>query len=445
MRNGFLVTLLIFALFGCDSVIDKSNDVDKTNKYIVTSDIDNFWNAYDKITSTKDTIQQVKFLKELFLDKASEGQKGMITARNYTEQEYISSIINSSEFWKSIRKDTYQAKTLSKELELGIEKLSSIYPELKPAKIYFTIGVLRSNGTTLDNSVLIGSELAFANKNTPTEEFPEYLSHLRSFFDSEPSENIVFLNIHEYVHTQQKTTIGDNLLAQTVLEGVAEFVAEKALNIESPNPQIKFGRGNDAKIKAKFKVEMFSPYVYNWIWNSTDNEFGMRDLAYYVGYRICENYYNIATDKEKAIRDMIQLDYNNESELMEFVEKSGYFSKPLNTYKEKFESSRPSVLGLGVIQNKSINVKTNINTLTISFSQEMDSLNRGFELGSLGEDNVIRISDYIGFSDDGKSVSFKIEDLAPSKKYQIIVSSRFCNTDGVPLIPYLIEFQTADK
>jgi len=90
-------------------------------------------------------------------------------------------------------------------------------------------------------------------------------------------------------------------------------------------------------------------------------------------------------------------------------------------------------------------VKTNINTLTISFSQEMDSLNRGFELGSLGEDNVIRISDYIGFSDDGKSVSFKIEDLAPSKKYQIIVSSRFCNTDGVPLIPYLIEFQTADK
>ena len=189
MKKIILILIPIFALFGCEEKTDKSN------QNIITSDIDNFWNAYDKIITTKDTIQQTYFLKNLFLDKASKGQKSMIRARNYSEQEYIYSINNFPKFWSSIRYETYKAKTLCKELKLGIEKLKLLYPKLKPAKIYFTIGALRSNGTTLDNSVLIGSELAFANKNTPTEEFPKYLSHLRNFFDSEPSKNIVFLNL----------------------------------------------------------------------------------------------------------------------------------------------------------------------------------------------------------------------------------------------------------
>ena len=439
MKNIYLIVLLIFTLFGCNQ------KTDILNHNIITSDIDNFWNAYDKINATKDTIQQIKLLKTLFLDKASEGQKNMIQARNYSEKEYLNTINNFPKFWTSIRENTLKAKTIDKELSIGIDKLKSIYPQLKPAKIYFTIGALRSNGTTMDSLVLIGTELAFADKQTPTEEFPEYLSHLRSFFDSEPSENVVFLNIHEYIHTQQKTTIGNNLLAQTVLEGVAEFLAEKALNTKSPNPQIQFGKENDAKIKSKFELEMFSPNVYNWIWNSANNEFGMRDLAYYVGYKICEEYYNTSEDKQKAIEQMIQLDYNNENELIEFVEKSNYFSEPLKNYKEVFENKRPSVISLGEIKNGSLNVKTNIETLTINFSQQMDTRFRNFQLGSLGAESVIRIKEFIGFSKDGKSVSFGIEKLEPSKKYQIIVGSGFRNSEGIPLIPYLIEFNTTEK
>lgn len=439
MKTIYLLVLLIFTFLGC------SQKTDNLNPSIVTSDIDNFWNAYDKIKTTKDSIQKIELLKTLFLEKASEGQKKMIQARNYSEKEYLYTITNFPEFWTSIRKSTFKAKTINKEFEVGIEKLKSIYPQLKPAKIYFTVGALRSSGTTMESLVLIGSELAFTNKQTPTEEFPEYLSHLKNYFDTEPSKNLVFLNIHEYVHTQQKTTIGNNLLAQTVLEGVAEFLAEKALNTKSPNPQIQFGKKNDTKIKSKFELEMFSPNVYNWIWNSADNEFGMRDLAYYVGYKICEEYYNVSNDKQKAIEQMIELDYNNENKLIQFVEKSRYFSKPLKTYKEAFDNKRPSVISLGEIQNRSLNVNTNIQTLTINFSQQMDTRFRNFQLGSLGEENAIRIKEFVGFSKDGKSVSFGIEKLELSKKYQIIVGSGFRNTQGIPLIPYLIEFNTTEN
>ncbi len=438
MMNKLLTTLtFIVLLTNCQT--------QKQSPNIVTSDIKNFWEAYEKITSTQDSVLQYKYLDSLYLKKGTNGLKAIRQARNYTPQEYISAINNYPKFWTSVRENTLQADQYSFELEKGIDKLRELYPNLKPAKIYFTIGALRTSGTTLDSLVLIGSELAFANKETPTNEFPENLSHLRSYFDSEPSKNIVFLNIHEYVHTQQKTTIGNNLLAQTVLEGVAEFVAEKALETKSPNPQIEFGRNNDAKIKVKFEAEMFSPNLYNWIWNSSDNEFGIRDLAYYVGYKICEDYYNISTNKAKAIKEMIELDYNNENELIEFVEKSGYFNKPLNVFKEAFEKSRPKVESVDKIQNQSTNEQTDINVLTINFSQKMDTRFRNFQFGPLGEDNVIRIKDFRGFSEDGKSVSFGIEELKPSKKYQIVVGSGFRNIDGVPLIPYLIEFEMIEK
>jgi len=425
---------IVTTLIGCETEEPSSN--------IVTNDIANFWIAYDKITATQDSILQLKLIDSLYFQKGTDGLNAIRQARNYTSQDYIYAINSYPKFWNSIRENTLKAEQLSPELEKGIRKFKEIYPDTKPAKIYFTIGALRTNGTTMDSLVLIGSELALADKNTLTSEFPENLSHLRNYFDSEPSKNIVFLNIHEYVHTQQKTTIGNSLLAQTVIEGVAEFLAEKALEINSPNPQIEFGRKNDAKIKAKYTLEMFSPYLFNWIWNSADNEFEMRDLAYYVGYAICDSYYNNASDKTKAIKEMIELDYNNETDLIAFVEKSGYFDETLNTYKESFENSRPTVVAIEPFENKEQSVDPRINEITIVFSEPMNQGFRNFKYGPLGEDALMRIKNVVGWSEDGKSLTLEIEDLSPNNQYQITIGSGFRSLKSIPIKEYLIDFKT---
>jgi len=427
-----ILTILTFAVFLA------SCQTQKQNSNIVTSDIKNFWEAYDKITSTQDSTLQYQYLESLYLKKGTNGLVAIRQARNYTPQDFIYAINNYPNFWTSIRENTLKVSQYSQELEKGIKSLKEIYPEIKLAKIYFTIGALRTNGTTLDSLVLIGSELALANKKTPTNEFPENLSHLVSYFDSEPSKDIIFLNIHEYVHTQQKETIGNSLLSQTIMEGVAEFLAEIALDQKSPNPQIKFGYENENRVKQEYEKEMFSPNIYNWIMNNPNNEFGMRDLGYFIGYAICKKYYEQSSDKKLAVKEMIELDYNNENELIKFVENSEYFDKSLNSYKEAFEKSRPKVESVE-------DIETNIDVLTIHFSQNMDTRFRNFQFGPLGEEAVIRIKDFKGFSEDGKSVSFGIEKLEPSKKYQILVGSGFRNIDGVPLIPYLIEFETNKK
>jgi len=426
--------LLLFVVIGCKN--------DKSELSIISSDINNFWIAYDKIRSTEDTIQQNTYLQELFIEKGSIGQKAMIDARGYSNNEYLDAIRNYPEFWSSIRENTNKVNNYSKELEEGIERLRAVYPDLKDSKIYFTIGALRSGGTTMDSLVLIGSEIALADKTTPSFEFPEQLSHLVPYFENNPKENIIFLNIHEYVHTQQKTTIGKTLLAQTLIEGVAEFVATRALETNSPNPQIKFGKEHNERIKSEFSKEMFSPYLHNWIWNSPNNKFGMRDLAYYVGYAICEKYYHQEPNKDLAIKKMMELDFDNERDLIEFVNHSKYFGEPLDIYKKEFEESRPEVTTVEPFHKKSKDISPDIESLTIHFSDSMDTRFRNFEIGPLGKEHLIRFKEFHGFSKDKTALHFNIEPLEAAKTYQIIVGSGFRNSQGIPLKPYLIEFTT---
>jgi len=73
----------------------------------------------------------------------------------------------------------------------------------------------------------------------------------------------------------------------------------------------------------------------------------------------------------------------------------------------------------------------------------MDKRFRNFELGPLGEANLLKIKAFKGFSDDGYSASFDVV-LKPKNKYQLVIGSGFRNENGIPLKPYLIEFTTAD-
>ncbi len=312
---------------------------------------------------------------------------------------------------------------------------------MKPANVYFAVGALRTNGTTLDQMVLIGSELAMADHGTNTSEFPYTYSYLRTYFDTDPIREIAFLNVHEFVHTQQKTTIGNNVLEQCVIEGVAEFIATLAMERPTPNPQIVVGKSLEPRIGQRFSEEMFSNSFQNWLWNSSDNEFEMRDMGYYVGYAICEKYYQQSKDKSLAIAEMIELDYNNEKELFAFLDKTGYFEMPVKKYKAAFEKSRPVVVNISPFKNKSKKVDPSIKTVTIHFSSEMNPNERNFEIGPLGEDFVLRIQKVHGFSTDHRSFSFDVS-LEPNRRYQLIVGSGFISKSGHPLKPFMIDVVT---
>ncbi len=415
----------------------------QSNKTVITQDIPNFWNAYDQIIQTKDSLQQIELIQTLYINKGTEGLKEIMRVKRYTPASYIKAINSYPLFWNSVRSNTLMAGTYASNIETGIEKLRKIYPNCKPAKVYFTIGALFTNGTTVEGKVLVGSELAMADSKVITSEFGKNLSHLPAYFATNKLDNLAFLNVHEFIHTQQKTTIGNSLLAQTVLEGVAEYIATIALKTSSPNAQIAFGKLNDAKIKQAFVKEMFSTNFDNWIWNSPDNEFKMRDLAYYVGYAICEKYYSRAVDKKLAIKKMIELDYNNQDALIKFVEESAYFEKPLSVYKDEFEKSRPTIIKIEPFANGQQDISANIKKVTLFFSEPMSKNSSDFDIGPLGDRNVMWLQKRLGFSEDGLSYSFEIRPLESGKQYQLLVTDAFLNKAGIPLKPYLIDVKTS--
>lgn len=435
MRIFLSILIVLFLFAACDSGKQQP-------KQVITSDIDHFWEAYDQIVQTSDSAEQYALLDELFIKKGSPGLKTMMTVKRYTAASYIDAIHDFPRFWTSIRPNTQQAQTLGREIEKGVSELKAVYPEMRPAKVYFTIGAFRSNGTALDSLVLIGSELAMADEHTVTAEFTPNMGHLPTYFAGNPIQHIVFLNVHEYVHTQQKTQGGYDLLSQSIFEGVAEFVPVIASGKASPTPAISYGKAHDQAVQKAFAREMFSPYYHNWIWNDFDNEFEMRDLGYYIGYAIAETYYDAATDKQQAIKDLIELDYANQAEVETFVEATGYFSQPLAILKAAFEDSRPEVVSIQPFQNGGQSVKPGISPLEITFSTEMDSRSRGFDYGPLGENHVLGIQQVIGYSEDRKTIRLEIETEA-DKVYQVMLTEGFWNEAGIPLKPYLIEIKTA--
>ncbi|QHL88416.1 hypothetical protein GU926_13625 [Nibribacter ruber] len=411
---------------------------------IVTTDIANFWQAYDKVTSTKDSAQQYAYLDQLFLSKGSPGLKAIMEVKDYTAQSYIEAMNQYPLFWNSIRANTQKADGFGKEIEKEVTKLRKLYPSLRPSKVYFTIGAFQSGGTTLQDRVLIGSELSLVDKSVITSEFPKSLNHLTTHFQTNPINDVVFTNVHEYVHTQQKATTGDNLLANTVMEGVAEFVTVKATGKKSSSPAIKYGSENAERVRQRFAKEAMNLYVNNWFYNTTENEFNTRDMGYYVGYAICEKYYNKAKDKKQAIKEMIELDFNNEQALHQFIEQSGYFTQTVGELKDEFDKNRPAVTHITQFKNQDRDVNPSLTTITIHFSTQMRTRGRNFEMGPLGMENLMRVKKFVGFSEDGTSATIEVE-LKPNHRYQLVVGDQFRSKDNIALKPYLIDFTTSGK
>ena len=272
---------------------------------------------------------------------------------------------------------------------------------------------------------------------------PRYLGNVTRA--TNPKNQIVFLSVHEYIHTQQNPRVF-NILSLVLYEGVAEFVASKALEKKSPNPQIEFGKKNAKRIREVFENEMFYyNNLYKWLDGNAPNEFGMRDLGYYVGYQICENYYNQADNKENAIKTMIELDYTNESEVENFINKANYFSKSLDSLYQTFESKRPTVIRIKQFENNSQNVDPKTKEITIEFSQALNGHNTGVDFGELGQDAFPKGTlNERKWSADNKSWTIPVE-LEPNKVYQIFISNNFRTQESIPLKPYLIEFKTANK
>lgn len=432
MKRVVLASLVFFTL-------SLTSAGQKSAQKVFTSDIDNFWRTYDSCQTTTDSLKQLHYIQTLYVDKGTEGLKAFMKARDYTAGLWVSLIRMYPRFWNSIRPNTLTVKSKANEIEKSIQKLKTLYPELKEAKMYFTIGGLRSGGTTMNDMVLIGAEIATGNASTDVSEFTN--KWLEGVFKSQQSDNIIPLNIHEYIHTQQNGET-QNLLGQAIREGACDFVTELVMGKPLQNNYLVYGRQHEAELKEQFKSDMFTPAYSNWLYNGSTSK-TVADLGYFMGYSICKAYYNHLPDKKKAVKDIIELNYSDTTAVETLLRKSNYYTEPINKTElvQKFEAKRPHVLWLEPFANRDTLVDAAIKEMKIVFSLPMNKKGYSISFGERGKD-YSPITGVGGFSDDGTSFTLNL-DMKPNHEYEFIITDRsFKSAEGYPLRPYEVKFKT---
>ena len=283
------------------------------------SDISHFFEAFDSLQTTTDPQKQVDFVQKIYIDQGSLGLKYAIDnsidgGKKATAKDWANYMLNNKE--KIIQSKPY-FDNLQEQMKILVPKFQyfkDLYPEFKDGNVYFFIGLGMFGGRPEETNLYIGCEVVANEK-------PDWA---------------VSIVLHEYVHTLQKMS-ENALLAHCLNEGAADFIAElvnqKSLRVTYPNGYIDFGYKNEKAIWKSFKQYIASNEkgkFFNWLYGMKGRNINgsqMRDLGYFMGYKICKAYYDNAIDKKKAIREIIEMDVSTDEKARLFLQKSGYAAK----------------------------------------------------------------------------------------------------------------------
>ena len=306
MKKATLCTVLLF----CNLFI--SNNLSAQEAIVHVDDVERFWIAYDSIQTTTDSMKQIDFIQRLYINKGTIGLKEFMGETGANAEKFIKMIKQDKAKLDTIRPYTLSVLEQKPLIEEKLKKMKELYADFKGGDIYFTIGINNSGGKALGKNVFIGCERV----------------------TYERKDWAVMLVLHEFVHTMHKNN-NQQMLGHSIFEGMADFVAELAfgqdLAVYEPNRHTAFGLKNEKAIWEDFKSYIHfnrNSKFFGWIYGKRElNGVEMRDLGYFIGHRICKSYYDKATDKRQALKEIIDLDLNTDEQAKAFLLASGYVPK----------------------------------------------------------------------------------------------------------------------
>lgn len=210
---------------------EKVQDIDKVE--MITSDIHNFWHAYD--AASKETEYRGK--RTIYLDRYF--KKGTIGLRDFTFMkmrnggidQFVEFVESHRPYYDGIRQANFKTLENLSHMQVYFKKLDSIIPNASFSNYYFLIGCHTSFGTVSMNGSLIGLENV-VDEHTPLEGLPPYRQDVVA-----PADFLPFVLIHELIHTFQNTS-QKSLLGATIVEGGADFFTELVVGEPNPKPKL---------------------------------------------------------------------------------------------------------------------------------------------------------------------------------------------------------------
>lgn len=320
------IALTICVVFISSTSVAQSRaqlNTDPQSVKFVTSDIENFWRAYDLAARETDKAKRIAIFQTQYLDKGSPGLKDFLRLRIKSAENLINTIDRLPKFYASIRPQTLRVPRMENRMRAAFRKFKSIYPKAVFPDVYFLIGITSSGGTTGPSGLLIGTEMYAKTATTSMDELSAWLRVVLSTVDNVPA-----IVAHESCHYNQNyNTAPDqrHLLGKALQEGACDTIGE-LISGRTINEHLKvYGRTHDTEIWRDFEAEMYKPDFSNWVYNATTTKDRPPDLGYYIGYLITRAYYRNAKDKRQAVHDILNI-----QDARAFYEASGVRPKTIN-------------------------------------------------------------------------------------------------------------------
>lgn len=283
-------------------------------------DIDNFWKAYDLMKVAKTHDKRTRIIEKEYVDKASKGLQLLIEKHKLTAADYAT-YMKDTVFFNSIRPITLGSKNDTLEIRKNLRSFEIIYPDATFNDIYFVIGQFGHAGTVIDSTMIIQLEKNARSETTKS----AFLFDSNQLNNLNHHSSLIPLVVHEQVHINQKNINTKTLLSKSICEGAADFLMHLQTGRfpSSVQETYDYGRIHETKLWAKFQTDLdirYSLIKKDWFYNYDRLDIPP-DLGYFMGFKICEKYYNEAIDKDKAIKFM--LDGSNSERLLELSQYNG--------------------------------------------------------------------------------------------------------------------------
>lgn len=312
MPKASLLSLLTLCLVAPPTLpAQDAPSADPDSALLITSDIDNFWRAYD---AAQEGDPLVAYLKEYFV-KGSPGLRDFIHARIHSVMFLVETIDARAEYYRSLRKHTDKVARFTGPIRESFHRLAELYPDAVFPDVYFLVGRMSSGGTTSRGKLLIGVEMYGLYDDTPTHELSDWHKQVLR-----PMENLPLIVAHELIHYQQSSLHESRtLLAQSIHEGSADFLSEIIAGGHINEHVHEYGDEHERALWKEFRAQMNGTDSSDWLYNANRALDRPADLGYYMGYKIAEAYYDRAADKKQAVREILLIeDYDG------FLQRSGY-------------------------------------------------------------------------------------------------------------------------
>lgn len=275
-------------------------------------DVDHFITAFEKSKADWDAAP-ANFYRDYF----SQASSGLYFYQRFKIQSsshlFAGRVHAREKYFDGALPNLKRLNEKEAELRGYFSKFEELYPEAVFPDVHYVVGCFNAGGTSSPFGLLIGAEMHTMAEGAKLENFSNWEKNVARGFS-----NLPLIIVHELVHIQQNSKHQD-LLGNAIYEGAADFVSELLCGSHINKHVHDWANEREEQVWKDFKAEMYQPNSSNWIGNADRAKDKPADLGYYVGYKICESYYNKQPDKSQAVKDILTI-----SDWHGFFAESGY-------------------------------------------------------------------------------------------------------------------------